>query len=260
MGKTTYLLYADASGDSGFFNSNNPDSSTSYYAISGIILNIEKWQDTLDKIIGFRKTLRDKYGFLIRRELKGSSFFHLKKSSFFENTTYNSRKKRLSAYHFIMREMMNVLSDVKVINLFLDKTKTSISPDLYFNVCWQNILERYEIFLTKNNGFGIFIPDEGNEKELVRLTRKLRKFNPVTSHFGGSYSFKTKSIVEDPFHRDSKDSYLIQLCDLIVHALYRREEPKGSFKKYNGDRLLNYLEPLFLKEATRKDPFGIIRP
>jgi hypothetical protein len=258
--KTTYLLYADASGDCGVYTPNNPQSSTSYYAISCVIFNIEQWQETLDRIINFRKTLRVKYGFLIRKELKGASFFHLKNSTFFENTSCDSRKKRLVAYHFIMQELQNVLCDTKVINLFLDKTKTSISHELYFDICWQNILERYETYLKKNNGIGIFIPDEGNEKELVRLTRKLRKFNPVKSHYGGTYSHNIKSVVEDPFHRDSKMSYFIQMCDLIVYALFKREIPSNRFKRYNGHKLFDYIEPLLLKEASKKDFYGIIRP
>jgi len=260
MSKTTYLLYADASGDDGVYIPGSHNSSTSYYAISGVIINIEQWQTVLDKIIHFRKQLRDKHGFLMRKELKGANFFHLKKSELFKNTTCDSRKKRLEVYHFIMQLLPTVLYNAKIINLFLDKTKSDIKSDFYFDICWQNLLERFQRFLYMKNGLGIFIPDEGHEKELIHLTRKLRKFNQVQSHFGGSYSFLLKNIVEDPFHRDSKDSYFIQLCDLVVHALYRKEEPKGSFKKYNGDRLFDYIEPLLLKEATRKDKLGIVRP
>lgn len=260
MSKTTYLLYADASGDDGTYILGSHNSSTSYYAISGIIINIEHWQSILDRIVRFRKALRDKYGFLMRKELKGASFFHLKNSELFMNTKCTRRKERLRTYHFIMALLPEVLEKATILNLFLDKKKTSLEPEQYFDICWKYFLERFQTFLNKNDGMGIFIPDEGKEKELIYLTRKLRKYNPVKSHYGGSYSFKIQSIVEDPFHRDSKDSYFIQLCDLIVHALYRREEPKGSFKKYNGDRLFDYIEPLLLKEASGRDPHGIIRP
>ncbi|MCH7612744.1 MAG: DUF3800 domain-containing protein [Candidatus Marinimicrobia bacterium] len=260
MSKTTYLLYADASGDDGVYIPGSNNSSTSYFAITGIIINIEQWQEVLNRMVGFRKELRDKYGFLMRKELKGANFFHLKNSDFFQNTNCDTRKRRLAAYHFIMQSFLTVLQEVKILNLFLDKTKSSLDPKRYFDICWGNFLERYQIFLDKNNGMGIFIPDEGHEKGLINLTRKLRKYNPVKSHFGGSYSFKLKSIVEDPFHRDSRDSYFIQICDLIVHTLFRKELPSNSFKRYNGHKLFNYIEPLLLKEATRKNDLGIIKP
>jgi len=257
---STFLLYADSSGDDGVFKPSSDTSSTSYYAISGIIINILQWQSILEKIIAFRKQLRIKYSFLMRRELKGANFFHLKSTDLFKNTNCNTRKRRMLAYHYIMKSVPTIFRESKVLNLFLDKTKTRIDNNKYFEICWKDFLERYQRFLDKHNSLGIFIPDEGKEKELTRLTRKLRKFNPVPSHYGGSYSFLLKSIIEDPFHRDSKDSYFIQFCDLIVYALYRKEKPKGSFRKYNGERLFDYIEPILLKEATRKDALGIIRP
>lgn len=63
MSKTTYLLYADASVDNGVYIHGSHNSSTSYFAITGIIINIEQWQKVLNRMVAFRKELRDKYGF-----------------------------------------------------------------------------------------------------------------------------------------------------------------------------------------------------
>ncbi len=260
MAKPTYFLYVDASGDDGVFIPEKSTSSTSYYALSGIIINIENWQRTLENILHLRKKLRDEFGILIRKELKGSDFFYLKGSTTFENTTASTRKKRIAVYHRILSELPTVLETSNVINLFLDKTKTKIESAKYFEVSWRNLLERYHRFLQRKKALGIVIPDEGYELPLKRHMRRLRRYNPVTSHYGGTYDYPLKTLIEDPFHRESSDSYFIQLCDLVVHALYRKELPKNSFKRYEGHRLFEYLKSILLTEVSKKDNYGIIRP
>jgi len=80
------------------------------------------------------------------------------------------------------------------------------------------------------------IADTGNEKNIRGLMRKLRVYNQVSSHYGGSYSAATTNLIEDPVFRDSKASAFVQLADLLVSSLRFSEYPKGSLKS-NVDNL-----------------------
>lgn len=101
--------------------------------------------------------------------------------------------------------------------------------------------------------------DESAEKPLRLLLRKMRMYNPMPSHFGGSYNAKILNIIEDIVHRKSHLSYIVQTVDVIAYLLYSKEFPKGASKKYNLNVIFNDLEPLLLKEASNKDPLGIVR-
>jgi len=67
-------------------------------------------------------------------------------------------------------------------------------------------------------------------------------------------------IVEDPLFKRSEQSYFIQLVDLAVYALLRRERPIPSKTRYGIHRAFADLAPILVREATRYDAEGIIRP
>ncbi len=121
------------------------------------------------------------------------------------------------------------------------------------------MIERYNIFLKKMNSFGIVISDDTNEPKLRKLMRKMRVYNPVNSHYSqSSYPATVNQIIEDPFCRNSEHSFFIQIADLISHSLYRKLYPKGSYRKYNIDKIFDSLDSLLLKEATKKNEQGIV--
>ena len=93
-----------------------------------------------------------------------------------------------------------------------------------------------------------------------QLLRKMRIYNPVPSKYNNDfYNCVTDNIIEDPFLRDSRHSYLVQIADVISYVLFRHEYPKSSLKKYNIDKLFSILKPVLLTEAALNDEFGIVR-
>jgi len=113
----------------------------------------------------------------------------------------------------------------------------------------------------------ILFCDEGNEGTYTKLTRKLAVFNPVPSQFGRwgqtgqSYrNLPTDRIIEDPVFKKSDQSYFIQLVDFAAYSLLRRERPVHSKSKYAIDKAFAGLGPILVRQATRNDPEGIIRP
>ncbi|NBC56895.1 MAG: hypothetical protein GVY05_01220 [Bacteroidetes bacterium] len=104
------------------------------------------------------------------------------------------------------------------------------------------------------------VVDDTDSIKLQNLQRKMRIYNPTPTHYGeGSYNAPINNILEDPFSRNSAQSYFIQTVDIIAHLLYRKEYPKGSLKKYGMEHLFNRLEPVLLKKASKSDNLGIVR-
>lgn len=92
-------------------------------------------------------------------------------------------------------------------------------------------------------------------------------YNPIPSRFGvwTDTGLPTKNIpidriIEDPFFKKSEQSYFIQLTDFCAYALLRRERPVPSKTKYGIDQAFNLLSPILVREASTRDPEGIIRP
>jgi hypothetical protein len=264
MGKV-YLMYVDESGDTGEPNPEQPHGATSYYALIGIIVPADDWLATLDRMNSLRKDLKKDYSFPLHQELKGSYLFNPRGHRNFRNKKLQYRKTRMELYRDFMKRMPDVFQTGKVISLYLDKNNTRITPEKWLSICWRNLLERFHTYIKhqEDDSWGIVIPDDGNEIVLRNLTRKLRRHNPTASKYSdGWYNNPLVSIIEDPFHRASHHSFFIQAADMMAHALYRQENPKGSYKRFNAQNLFSFLKPILLIEATTKDPrgMGIIRP
>lgn len=102
---------------------------------------------------------------------------------------------------------------------------------------------------------------------LARQVRRMYVYNPIPSQLGvwldTGQSWKNISldrVVEDPFFKDSAQSYFVQLVDFSAYALLRRERPIPSKTKYGLDTAFNILSPILVREARRSDPEGIICP
>lgn len=100
--------------------------------------------------------------------------------------------------------------------------------------------------------------DKTNEIKVRRLLSKRRVYNPIPSHFGGSYIAPLQYLVEDPVMRNSRHSYFVQIADLAAHALYRKLYPNGSYQRHNIDKLFDVLDPILLKAASNTDRQGIV--
>jgi hypothetical protein len=112
----------------------------------------------------------------------------------------------------------------------------------------------------------ILLCDEGKEADYTRLVRKMSVFNPIPSQYGvwqdtGSTTrnIPIDRIIEDPFFKKSERSYFIQMADFCAYALLRKERPIPSKSRYGLDSVFMELEPICVKEANPRDPYGIIR-
>jgi hypothetical protein len=114
------------------------------------------------------------------------------------------------------------------------------------------------------------ITDPGRVGKMRKTTRKIQKINFIPSKFSTSqYRKEIKYLIEDPLPKDSKESYFIQISDLIsymitlytlVHLgigdLPNRLKSYTSFE--NVIEWLNVLKPVLNLRAAKSDEFGIV--
>jgi len=259
----TYFMYVDESGDPGIADPNAPPDRrpSAHYILSGLIIPITEWRNYLSAIVDIRRYIKRKYGIPVREELKGATLVNPRGNPYLRKL---SRRQRVDIYQYIFDQMVSRMNRIKIINIYCDKEKyyyqNTQNTDLEFEA-WKRLIQRFDNFLSKQEElcYGVVLADQTNEIKLRKILRKMRVFNPIPSRYGGYYYKPTERIVEDPIMRDSKHSFFIQLCDLVAHALYRKEHPKGAYRKYNVDRLFDKVCPLLLTEASRSDRLGIVR-
>ena len=112
----------------------------------------------------------------------------------------------------------------------------------------------------------ILVCDEGKEAAYTRLRRRMGVYNPIPSRFGtwadtgeATRNIPIDRIIEDPFFKKSSQSYFIQMVDFCAYALLRRERPLPSKSKYGLHEAFDLLSGILVREASRKDPEGIVR-
>jgi hypothetical protein len=128
------------------------------------------------------------------------------------------------------------------------------------------LVNRADITLRTWGSQGILFVDRGKEVVYTRLVRKMGVFNPIPSAYGtwaGTAdrfrNIPIERIIEDPVFKDSQQSYFIQLVDFAAFSLLRREDQIASRNRYDIHTALDLLGPILVRQASRKDPEGIIR-
>jgi len=250
-----YLLYVDESGDTGRVGISTP-----YFALSGFVVHELLWNDTLESIVQFRGSLRQRYGLKLREELHAGAFVQKKK------TVDIRRDLRLRILHDAL-VFQSALPDINIINVIVNKIDKPSNYDV-FNHAWGALIQRFHNTISNQNfpgpkntqDYGIVVVDQTEEKRLRYLTRKMRRYNPIPSQTGQGYrQVPIKTIIEDAVHRDSKHSYFIQLADVNAYFLYQKFCTCKYVKKKGAKNFFDLLDPVLCKIASPRDPHGIVR-
>jgi hypothetical protein len=253
-----YLMYVDESGDIGLVNS-----PSQYFVLSGLAVHELRWLPYLEQIIEFRRRMRDKYGLHMREEIHAAAMIN-NPGDMVRIKRYN----RLAIIRAFADELAS-MSDLNVINVVIDKDGKGSDYDV-FETAWRALIQRFENTVSRRNfqgphnpdERGIIIPDNTEGQKLIRLIRKMRRYNPVPSRpeYGGGYrNLQLQTIIEDPWLKDSADSYFIQAADLCAFLLYQRLAPSSYMEKKSGQNYFEKLQPILCTVASSTDPLGIVR-
>lgn len=131
---------------------------------------------------------------------------------------------------------LNGLAYISIITVRIEKVP-HFQNDI-FDYAWRLLIQRLENTLIHGNfigGYktdvGIIMSDNTEWPKLTGILRKMRKYNPVPSRFGGTVDAKLTSIIEDPVGRDSRFSYVHQMADVVCYFARQYYEPNKKIRK-----------------------------
>ncbi len=247
-----YLFYIDESG--------NPGKTKLYSAIG---IPSQTWQSALNSMVASRRLLNSVYGISPRKEFHATKLLNGRGN--YSDTHKLTEDEQLTIVDYLFGVLVN-LSGIKILNAY--------GPDYNSMLTLEYLLNRINTLMEFEKEDAKLFFDEGNEKKIIALSRKMRRYNPIPSSSpngwgkdeefvsNSGYSYKNMPaihIIEDPDFRQSSDSYFIQLADLVAYAIYRKEEPTPKFINNGFSSFYKKLESVFVKKASKKDPYGIIR-
>lgn len=211
-----YVAYVDDSGDE------------SSFALGCVLVPTPQWLDVHDELVAFRSQLSKLRGFRMQHELKAS---HLVTPSASGTGPWRGlgvpRRTRIGIYRAALSVLDSLAPTVRTLAVVAPSREHEKFKGDAVEECWDKLMERLETFCRYNKTECILLPDDGNPATVVRLARRKRRFGYAPSAFGGS-SRKVPfvQLVDDPFPRASKGSYLLQWADLVAPAAFRRVIPR----------------------------------
>jgi len=226
------------------------------------------WKDNFEVISKFRKELKANFNFPIKLEMHTKHFL-LDKSPYREFNFSHDDKKQIFT---LFCQMISKL-DLKVINTVIVKPKLASKNYNVLDGSLTYSIQRIENDLKSNtdpNVRFIIITDPGRVGKMRKTTRKIQKINYIPSRYAASkYRKEIKFLIEDPLPKDSKESYYIQISDLISYiiSLYSLMhlgigDLPNRLKSYaNYDSVkewMDLLKPAFNLKAATGDEFGIV--
>jgi hypothetical protein len=223
--------------------------------ISALVLPEDGWADSFAHMKRFRRDLKQSDGVYVQKELHA---WKLVSGRGDIATGIVTKSRRCE----IFREHVRLAVDLPGARVF-----NAVFPTAEVERAIERLLNRINTCVGGRQSHFLLVCDRGKEPVYTRLARRMRVYNPIPSRFGAwdDEGALTKSIplrwmIEDPFFKDSKQSYFIQLVDMCCFALLRREYPIASRSRYGVDKAFGLLGPVLCREASARDPEGILRP
>jgi hypothetical protein len=256
-----YFSYFDESGDDGFPNYSSP-----IFVLTAVYLPEKKWKETYANWVNFRMEMKSGYQIPQKMEMHTRDFL-LNKSPY-NNFNY-SDEKRIE----IIEKYLNRISklEIKVINVAIAKTKILAKNYPILENSMNYSIQRIENDLQKNhsNQNFIMISDEGRVGKMVRIARKIQRFNYIPSKYDGQpYRKEISLLLEDPLPKNSAQSYFIQIADMIASIIYwyvtssilKDNLPTRLSRMVNGSTILSWMEivkPVLNLQASANS-YGIV--
>lgn len=259
-----FLMYVDECGDSGM-----SIGSSRYFILSGMVVHESMWTDLLtmayDEIAGLK----------IKHRMHPHAEIHAKSMLGRSDKKYTTMNKlqRVLFFRDLFKFEKQLVNHIRLINVMVDKTNKSDDFDV-FKCAWNALINRFENTIQNDNfpiiapnsiaaqpEHGMIIVDETDEKRLRHIIRNMRHNNNVPSNIfpGTTIKHNLMFVIEDAMHRDSQHSIPIQMCDANAYFLRQLIEPNTTVRKYDAQNYFYLLEPILLKEASRKDKLGIVK-
>ena len=161
---------------------------------------------------------------------------------------------------------------VRIINVVIVKPRITKPQYLVLDTALRYSMQRVENDLKNMNMPDerfMIITDQGRVPMMRAIARRMQKVNFVPSIYEAApQRLEITRLVEDPLPKDSKDSYFIQIADLVSYLVYiysavttHVARPPGRLSSYVSDsqtiEWMKMLMPALNLKANPRDPYGI---
>jgi hypothetical protein len=225
------------------------------------------WSKNYYQFDQFRAELKEKYNWPKKREIHFQKFL-TDKDPYHALYDHGTRRK----ISFKIAEAIARL-DIRIIKSVIDKTRITWENYNVLENAFKYNVQRLETDVRKieNHEHFLIITDEGRLSKMRGITRKMNKYNPIPSQFGGSHRDELKAMIEDPLPKDSAESHFIQIADVVSFWVYlyacehlaKVTVPWANRVKRvleDGDEMeaLEILKPVLNRKASNKNEYGIV--
>ena len=234
-----HFVYIDDSGDE------------SMACFAALIIPADQWRESLDHLLTARQAMNESDGIYMKTEMHATDW-NGGKGAIARHPV--SKQRRAELFNEFLAAVAAV-PGAQLINAAVPRGE----KDRAF--AW--LLQRIQNNMEKSGSRCVIFCDEGKSYDALR--RRMGVHNYIKSKFGDwgggleAINLPTKRILEDLVYRDSARSIFIQAADACAYSLLRREHPLASKTALGLHESFFILEPIMVKQAFGKDPYGVIR-
>jgi hypothetical protein len=221
-----------------------------FFVYSALIVDAAQWDDAFKALKDARSRLRQRRGVYMKQELHAWKFAAGKG----EIANHPILKPERAE---IFRRVLSFLAEVGFFRII-----SSVNTNEFY--AFDRIMNRINRTAEEEGHRFLLVCDEGQEIEFTRRMRRMRVHNPVQSKYGfwretgtQTKNIPTTQMLEDPFFKNSRDSYFIQTVDFCAYALLRMERPIPTRTVLGYDTMYQELRPIVVTAANPDDPKGL---
>ena len=237
------------------------------YVRSALGVNAERWNELFADIEEWRRELRESYGIPPDRELHACDLL-AGRGMLAHNGGSNERLAPSQGAEVFREGLRRIegaartIDGVEVVNVCLRKHDVKA----YEQVSLDRLLNRINASVKAAGRQAFLIFDEGKERMITRAYRRLRIFNPVPSRYERweegerTRNIPVENVIGGPAFRSSDGDHMLQMADLVAHALLKQEEePIPRVETHGIHEAFSILDKALNRKASLRDPQGIVR-
>ena len=238
-----------------------------YYVRTALGVDAERWNDLFQDTHAWRLELQDRYAVPTGRELHACDLLAGRGKLVREGDADRRLTPEQGAEVFTgglrrIEDAARSIGGIEVINVCLRKSDVRG----YERVSLDRLLNRINTSVAAASRHAFLIFDEGKEEMIARLYHRLRGRNPVPSKYEAwedgerTKDIPIEKVIGGPAFRSSHSDYLLQMADLIAHALLKQEEePVPRVERLGVGQAFGILDRALNRRASRRDPQGVVR-
>ena len=237
------------------------------YVRSALGVDAERWNDLFADVQEWRREVRESYGIPPDRELHACDLL-AGRGMLARNGGANERlAPSLGVEVFLgglrrIEDAASSIGGVEVVTVCLRKADVTAHE----KVSLDRLLNRINASVKAAGRHAFLIFDEGNERMITRAYGRLRMFNPVPSRYEiweegeRTRNIPVENVIGGPAFRSSDSDHLLQMADLIAHALLKQEEdPSPRVTELGVHLAFGILDRALNRKASRRDTQGVVR-